>query len=116
MIQVACTGNFIKSRYTIPGKFIPGDRGFTQYLPPGGGAANPFIAFFNKSTFYRFVRRSACPGYNAMAYDPTKTYTPWVGLDNAGNAYTNMTVANALNNPYLATGTATNVSNHYYWI
>ena len=29
----------------------------------------------------------SCAGYNVLYYNPTKSYTPWVGVDTNGNAY-----------------------------
>ncbi|VAW80012.1 Type IV fimbrial biogenesis protein PilY1, partial [hydrothermal vent metagenome] len=56
--------------------------------------------------------RTLCPGFNVLAYDPSKTYTPWLGRDNNGNTFQNMTVGAARTNPSF-TGT-TNVSAHFY--
>ncbi|MCU7915460.1 MAG: hypothetical protein KZQ65_06040 [Candidatus Thiodiazotropha sp. (ex Gloverina cf. vestifex)] len=44
--------------------------------------------------------REHCAGYNAMAYDPSKTYTPWSGVNNAGSAFQDQSVTNAMVNPY----------------
>ncbi|UTW46474.1 hypothetical protein KFE80_06245 [bacterium SCSIO 12696] len=41
-----------------------------------------------------------CAGYNVMAYDPSRTYSPWIGLDEDDVAYSDRTLATALNNPY----------------
>ncbi|MGD8909683.1 MAG: PilC/PilY family type IV pilus protein, partial [Chromatiales bacterium] len=41
-----------------------------------------------------------CVGYNAMAFDPTKTYTPWYGEDTNGNDFVDQTVTAARVNPY----------------
>jgi len=43
-----------------------------------------------------------CPGYNKLMYDPSKTYTPWVGKDRHGNTYQNSNVLAAQENPFLA--------------
>ena len=45
--------------------------------------------------------RMLCPGYNVLAYDPAKTYTPWAGEDirNPGNPYPNSQLNSAKNNP-----------------
>ncbi len=42
----------------------------------------------------------SCVGYNVLYYDPTKTYTPWAGVDINGNAYQNQSINTALNDPY----------------
>jgi type IV pilus assembly protein PilY1 len=41
-----------------------------------------------------------CLGYNALAYDPTVTYTPWSGSDRAGTPYTDRTLLAACVDPY----------------
>lgn len=46
----------------------------------------------------------SCVGYNVLYYDPTKTYTPWEGVDENGNAYTNQSITSALRNPFDANG------------
>lgn len=88
-----------------PGGAILSDN--TIYNPPSGAYG---------SWWDRTFRRLYCRGFNVMAYDPTVTYTPWEGKDNAGNTYGNMSVTSARDNPYLATGSTTNLSNHYYWL
>ena len=42
----------------------------------------------------------SCAGYNVLYYDPTKTYTPWTGVDINGNAYQDQNITSALNDPY----------------
>ena len=42
----------------------------------------------------------SCAGYNVLYYDPTKTYTPWTGVDINGNAYQDQSITSALNDPY----------------
>ena len=56
-----------------------------------------------------------CAGYNVMAYDPSRTYTPWVGLDEDDVAYSNRTLATALNNPY-DNDDLDDVSSHIYFV
>jgi type IV pilus assembly protein PilY1 len=41
-----------------------------------------------------------CAGFNVLAYDPSKTYTPWYGLDTDGVAFTDQSVTSARVNPY----------------
>ena len=43
-----------------------------------------------------------CPGYNSLAYSPGTDYTPWVGQDDQGDNYTDLTLTTARSNPYLA--------------
>lgn len=40
-----------------------------------------------------------CVGYNVLAYDPTKEYTPWTGKDNAGIPFADQSLANARSDP-----------------
>ncbi|PCK07767.1 MAG: hypothetical protein COA42_12530, partial [Alteromonadaceae bacterium] len=47
-----------------------------------------------------------CSGYNAMAYDPNKIYTPWIGRDQNGNDFQDQAINSALNNPYRANSTS----------
>lgn len=42
----------------------------------------------------------SCAGYNVMYYDPSKTYTPWAGVDINGDAYTDQPITAARRNPY----------------
>ncbi|MGS2723770.1 pilus assembly protein [Porticoccus sp. GXU_MW_L64] len=56
-----------------------------------------------------------CAGYNVMAYDPSRTYTPWIGLDEDDVAYSDRTLATALNNPYDNDDTD-DVSSHVYFV
>ncbi len=46
----------------------------------------------------------SCAGYNVLYYDPTKTYTPWAGVDENGNAYADQSITAALRNPFDANG------------
>lgn len=46
----------------------------------------------------------SCAGYNVLYYDPSKTYTPWDGVDDNGNAYVNQTITAARVDPYDADG------------
>jgi type IV pilus assembly protein PilY1 len=59
-------------------------------------------------------RLELCVGYNALAYNPGRTYTPWQGLDGAGNPYINQTLAAARTDPY-NTATA-NITSHFYFV
>ena len=59
--------------------------------------------------------RRLCAGYNAMAYNPSRTYTPWVGVDSAGVTYPNAVYTAARIDPYNAGAGTTNLSNTYYF-
>jgi type IV pilus assembly protein PilY1 len=66
-------------------------------------------------------RREWCVGYNAMAYNPARTYTPWVGKDKDGNAFQNSNYSSAYSDPYYKSG-AENLGNkgdgafYYPWV
>ncbi len=53
----------------------------------------------------------SCAGYNALYYNPTKTYTPWSGVDIDGVAYADQGITTARNNPYDPAGGTTNLMN-----
>ncbi len=61
------------------------------------------------------VERELCAGYNVLAYNPAITYTPWLGEDNAGNAYTDMSLTQARIDPY-DPNSITNLNNSYYYV
>ncbi|MDI3325243.1 PilC/PilY family type IV pilus protein [Pontibacterium granulatum] len=52
----------------------------------------------------------SCVGYNVLFYDPSKTYTPWDGVDENGNAYADQSITSALMDPYDANGYTTNLT------
>ncbi|AFU98917.2 pilus assembly protein [Simiduia agarivorans] len=54
-----------------------------------------------------------CYGYNSITYDPNTVYTPWVGKDKNGNAFTDRGLTNAYNNPFA--GTTSDITNRSYW-
>ena len=35
----------------------------------------------------------SCAGYNVLYYDPTRTYTPWTGVDINSNAYQDQSIS-----------------------
>jgi type IV pilus assembly protein PilY1 len=76
----------------------------------GSSADSGYQDFTPNSTT---ARRNLCYAYNVLAYNPNRTYTPWSGLDSYGNAYTDMTLSAARDNPY--TSTTSNLSNHFYF-
>ena len=80
------------------------------YHPPGSYTAINGIVDAARD---REDRRLTCSGFNVMAYDPTVQYTPWVGRDSAGNAYTDLTLTTARDNPYNTA--TTNISKHIYF-
>ena len=49
--------------------------------------------------------REHCRPYNAMAYDPTESYTPWAGEDINGDPYGDVDVQDAPRNPYFGSST-----------
>lgn len=51
-----------------------------------------------------------CVGYNVMAYDPRRLYTPWVGENDVGTAFSDQALTSALVNPYLSSGGAVNLT------
>ncbi len=52
-----------------------------------------------------------CAGYNAMAYDPGTTYTPWSGIDNSGSTFQDQPVTAAIWDPYNTTSGVRNLLN-----
>ena len=42
----------------------------------------------------------SCVGANALHYDPTKVYTPWIGQDSSDSSYTDQSVNAAKRSPY----------------
>ncbi|MGH1373245.1 MAG: pilus assembly protein [Cellvibrionaceae bacterium] len=63
--------------------------------------------------------RMLCNSYNVLAYDQSRTYTPWEGKDINGSDYANVTsVSSALIDPYRGTASSSNrvnISSHYYF-
>ena len=41
-----------------------------------------------------------CPGYNALMFNPSKTYTPWDGVDSSGVKYPDANINAAPENPF----------------
>lgn len=60
-------------------------------------------------------RRELCAGYNAMAYDPEKIYTPWVGKDNWGADFTDRTLTTAKFDPFSSSSNQ-DIRSHYYYV
>ncbi|VUD47055.1 Type IV pilus biogenesis factor PilY1 [Thalassocella blandensis] len=57
--------------------------------------------------------RELCVGYNVMAYDPSKSYTPWKGTDKDDLTFLDQPVNSAYSNAYRKDG-ATDLRNHFY--
>ena len=53
----------------------------------------------------------SCAGYNVLYYDPSKTYTPWSGVDVNGDAYTDQSITAARWNPYRPDWGTTDLTN-----
>ncbi len=56
-----------------------------------------------------------CAGYNVMAYNPAREYTPWIGVDNAGVSYKDQSLSSARTNPFLTTTANISTSVYYVW-
>jgi len=61
-------------------------------------ANNPYIRNCFVAADNDFRARNAI--FNPLYFDPTKTYEPWAGVDINGNAYGDIDIENALDNPY----------------
>jgi len=59
-----------------------------------------------------------CSAINSFAYDPNKTYKPWLGKDESGVEYTALTppVDSARINPYLSNGPTADLRELFYLI
>lgn len=55
------------------------------------------------------MRNSA---FNALYFDPNRTYRPWPGVDKAGNLYTDMPITAAKANPYDPTSPTIDLTRH----
>ena len=55
-----------------------------------------------------------CHGYNVLAYNPNRTYTPWIGKDSDGKVFKDQTIYSARYNPY--TGGTISLKNHFYFV
>ncbi len=60
---------------------------------------NPYHDSFS-ATEREYAKLTLCAGFNVMAYDPSKTYTPWRGVDIDGNAFTDQSITNARIHPF----------------
>jgi type IV pilus assembly protein PilY1 len=68
-----------------------------------GGSGSTYLDY---TPDYNNEERDHCVGFNVLAYDPTKTYTPWYGLDTDGAAMTDQDPTAARVNPYTGDGSA----------
>ncbi len=50
------------------------------------------------------IKLRLCPGYNTLMFNPSETYTPWLGEDQNGNPYVDAAVSSAQIKPYQNTG------------
>jgi len=51
--------------------------------------------------------------FNSLYYDPDRTYTPWPGLDEAGNVFTNIDTALMPENPYPTSKETVSIDHRY---
>jgi type IV pilus assembly protein PilY1 len=89
----------------------------TGYCDPESSTSCRDINFNPSSATDRLY---LCDGGNLLAFDPTQTYTPWKGVDNAGVAYKNAWLygggtdaapnLTVRDEPYYAAGTTTNLN------
>lgn len=75
----------------------PGARDNFSFVPENDSNVDttPSISAYDRNEVLQ-----ACYGVNVLYYDPTKIYTPWVGEDDAGNAFQDQPVDKAKNDPY----------------
>lgn len=59
-------------------------------------------------------RRELCHAYNVLAYNPSRSYTPWRGVDTNGQSYADQPLSAARREPF-NTGTS-DIRNHFYFI
>lgn len=108
MFLIDDSGSMFWTDLLNAGTYDPGGAPYSGHDVP---ANNPPAA--GDTSASRNTRRFLCRGYNVMAYDPNALYTPWRGVDSAGNAYQDLTLATARSNPYNIA--STDISTHYYW-
>ncbi len=58
--------------------------------------------------------RRLCTEYNKLAFDPSKTYTPWAGVDSGGNTYGDQSLTSARYDPY-SSNTTTDLSGNVFF-
>jgi len=72
----------------------------TEVLPGGGGFANSGNLDITPTRDDRDEIFESCVGYNTLYYDPTQTYTPWVGVDEDGVTFADQDITSARTNPF----------------
>ncbi|MFL0810777.1 MAG: hypothetical protein K6L76_10215 [Agarilytica sp.] len=63
--------------------------------------------------------RHLCHGFNTMAYNPNRTYSPWKGYDQLTNEYSDINeLDQAMNDPYegAATSNLRDLTHHFYFL
>jgi type IV pilus assembly protein PilY1 len=82
--------------------------GASGLYPHRGGHYMNFNATTTMSTRGSDIHNNLmhCVGYNVLAYDPSVTYTPWVGYDKDGNRFSDQSPTKAMVNPYTGDGGA----------
>lgn len=63
-------------------------------------STNTFSATNNCKTADEEEWRFRTYQFNTLYFDPSRTYTPWAGVDAAGNPFVDMDIKNAKDNPY----------------
>lgn len=115
---------------------VSGGTGFMHVTVPGGGYYGWFYVYGDSDNRYTTIAANGpavptqesvdatyLPGlwrarnhnYNRMYYNPTTTYKPWAGVDDAGSAYQEAYIAgtptwNTRKNPYLNGSTTVDLS------
>lgn len=74
--------------------------GTFNYLPDDGGFFNSGNIDLTPTRNDRDEIFESCAGYNALYYNPENTYTPWVGVDGFGNAFSDQSINAAATNPF----------------
>jgi len=77
--------------------------------------ANSAFLTANGYTDWDGVWRMRNSNYNKMYYNPTITYTPWIGVDNGGSTFSNSTPTAARLDPYLPATAANTVNLTTNW-
>jgi type IV pilus assembly protein PilY1 len=90
------TSNYNGFFYLFPNAGYKNKRSEPQYLMGFPGGSNPDTNAW----------RAYYAGYNKIYYDPSVTYSPWIGSDNAGNAFANANPKAIRLEPYLASSSS----------
>jgi type IV pilus assembly protein PilY1 len=85
-----------------------------EYVITEGGEDDYGLSYTNYAYYVNLNTRlsvlNACLGVNSLAYDPSKTYTPWAGENSAGNEYSDQVPTAALDDPYDTSSSARNLT------